>query len=227
MNILHKCRLMQTYLQTLPCLATIVKRGKMLLKQMPCFFIVAFISIICSCAGQQTTPSVDTTGNNLSVATLESVRNEAPLSQRFDNIVFLSVQATDTVQKHYSEALEQFETAMVSHLRGKNAFDEVDQNTDRILQGKTILVETSIYDMRITSSSARFWGGAMAGSSYMSVSVKLVDMATGQTLRSESITSGNNPLGAALTGGSTDKSLPIDMGQIVGEYLYTVVPSRQ
>ena len=172
----------------------------------------------------QTTGTAD---SSLSSATIESVKNAVPLTHKFDNVVVAEVQATDPIRQSYPEALGQFATAMISHLRGKNVFVEVDQDTGKVLTGKTIRVEPSIHDMRITGTAARTWGGAFAGSSYMSVTVKLVDAATDQTLRTETITSSNNANAASWTGGASDKSLPTDMGQIVGEYLYTVVPASQ
>ena len=86
-------------------------------------------------------------------------------------------------------------------------------------------MEPTIDAMRITSSGARFWGGAFAGSSGMVVTVKLIDVATGKCLRTKTISSHNNPFGADWTWGKTDRSLPVDMGNIIGEYLYTVVPN--
>lgn len=197
-------------------------------KRMPCVFLVVAIFFLCSCAGgQQTTQTTGTADSSLSSATLESVKNAVPLTQGFNNVVFAEVQITDAIKESYLKEVRQFEAAMISYLKGKNVFAEVDRDTGRVLKGNTLRVESSIHDMRITGTAARAWGGAFAGSSYMSVTLKLVDVATGQTLRTETITSSNNANAASWTGGASDKSLPTDMGQIVGEYLNTVVPASQ
>ena len=186
------------------------------------------IFFLCSCAGgQQTTQSIGTANSSLSSATLESVKDAVPLTQGFNNVLFAEVQATDEIRKTYPEALKQFADAMVSYLKEKNVFAKVDQDTNKVLEGKTLRVEPSIRDMRIAGTSARVWGGPFAGSSYMSVTLKLVDVSTGQTLRTETITSSNNADAASWSFGASDRSLPTDMGQIVGEYLYTVVPANQ
>jgi hypothetical protein len=199
-----------------------------LLKNITRVFLALAILFLCSCAGgQQTTQPTGTTDSSLSSATLKSVKNAVPLTQRFNNVVFAEVQATDEIRQTYPEALRQFETAMISHLRGKNVFAKVDQDTGKVLKGKTLRVEPSIQDMRIAGTSARVWGGPFAGSSYMNVTVKLVDVLTGQTLRTETITSANNADAASWTFGASDRSLPTDMGQIVGEYDYTVVPASK
>ena len=198
------------------------------LKRMRYVFLSVAIFFLCSCAGgQQTTQSTGTANSSLSSATLESVKNAVPLTQGFNNVLFAEVQATDEIRKTYPEALKQFADAMVSYLKEKNVFAKVDQDTDKVLEGKTLRVEPSIRDMRIAGTSARVWGGPFAGSSYMSVTVKLVDVSTGQTLRTETITSSNNADAASWSFGASDRSLPTDMGQIVGEYLYTVVPANQ
>jgi hypothetical protein len=190
-----------------------------LLKNITRVFLALAILFLCSCVGgQQTTQSS---------ATLESVKNAVPLTQRFNNVVFAEVQATDEIRQTYPEALGQFEAAMISHLRGKNVFTKVDQDTSKVLKGKTLRVEPSIQDMRIAGTSARVWGGPFAGSSYMNVTVKLVDVLTSQALRTKTITSANNAEAASWSFGASDRSLPTDMGQIVGEYVYTVVPSSK
>ena len=158
---------------------------------------------------------------------METTQNPVPLTQKFDNVVFSKIQTTATIRKDYPDQLEQFELAMISYLRKKNVFTEVDQDTGRILDGATLRVETTIDDMRIASSGARMWGGAFAGSSNIVVTVKLVDIETSKCLRTKTISSHNNAFAAAWSGGGSDKSLPMDMGKIIGEYLCAVVTTRQ
>ena len=190
--------------------------------------IIAALFTLYSCAGSQKQAQTAAGGNepDSSSATTESTQGTRPIAQSFKNVVFSPVQTTDTIRQYYTEELGQFQTAMISYLRGKNAFAEVDEDTGRVLAGKTLRVEPRIDDMRIASFSARFWGGALAGSSYMNLTLNLVDVETGQTLRTEKMSSKTNPFGAAWTMGATDKSLPMDMGKIVGEYLFRVVPAE-
>jgi hypothetical protein len=185
------------------------------LKRMFYVFMIPVVFMLCSCAG----------GQQKTGTTMETVQNVVPLTQKFDNVVFSKVQTTDTIRKDYPDPLQRFKLAMISSLREKNVFAEVEQDTGSILDGATLRVEPTIDTMRITSSGARFWGGAFAGSSGMVVTVKLINVATGKCLRTKTISSHNNPFGADWTWGKTDRSLPVDMGNIIGEYLYTVVPA--
>ncbi len=82
-----------------------------------------------------------------------------------------------------------------------------------------VMVDAHVTSLRIVSGAARFWGGAFAGSSEMSVTVKLTDGATGAQIVEKAIDSATNAMGAAWTGGATDRSLPYDMGGIIGEYV--------
>jgi hypothetical protein len=59
------------------------------------------------------------------------------------------------------------------------------------------------------------------------VELTLIDGASSKTLRTETISASNNAWGAAYSFGGSDRSLPADMGQIVAEYLFTVVPAKK
>jgi hypothetical protein len=87
-------------------------------------------------------------------------------------------------------------------------------------------VKGSVVNMRIVSGAARFWAGPMAGSSDMSVRLTFTDAATGTVVREKLLSSANNPFGGAWTYGSTDRSLPADMGRIIGEYIAAITPAK-
>ena len=74
----------------------------------------------------------------------------------------------------------------------------------------------------IASSAARFWGGVLAGRSYVHASVRLVDAASGKVEREQLLRTENSAWGATYTMGSTDSSLPMDMGRIIAGYVLTV-----
>src|SRR5210317_1367674 len=102
------------------------------LKQIFYVFMIPVVFIFCSCAGG---------GQQKTESTMEPVQNTVPLTQKFDNVVFSKIQTTDTIRKDYPDSLEQFELAMISYLRKKNVFKEVDQDTGSILDGATLRVE--------------------------------------------------------------------------------------
>jgi hypothetical protein len=193
--------------------------------------LLAAIFTICACAGgQKTTAAKDETAKPAAEsqsATLESVRQATPLKTSFNNVLFEELNTTDVIKKDYSDALIEFEKSVVSSLKGKNTFARVERDTGAKPVGKSLRVEMKIPDMRLTSFGARFWGGALAGNSFMNVELTLIDGASSKTLRTETISANNNAWAAAYSFGGSDRSLPTDMGQIVAEYLYTVVPGKK
>jgi hypothetical protein len=66
----------------------------------------------------------------------------------------------------------------------------------------------------------------MAGTSDMSVKLAFSDAATGAVVREKLLSSANNPWGAAWTYGGSDRSLPADMGRIIGEYIAAITPAK-
>ena len=184
-----------------------------------------------SCAGGQTatresepTPTVPGV-EEIELNSLEEVQQRAPISGRFHNIVIRRFESKDPFRRDYPDAAMQCATALVSHLKSKAAYRTVTDDKSAELGGKTLLADFQIVDMRITSGAARFWGGAFAGASFMKVLVRLTDGGTGQVVHEKVLSSTVSAFGAAWTMGASDQSLPIDFGKLLGEYLYTIVPS--
>ena len=171
-------------------------------KRIMCFSMLVAMFVFCACAGgQKTTAAKDEATKPAAEsksATLESVQQAKPLNTSFNNVIFEELKTTDVIKKDYSEALDEFEKSVVSNLKGKNAFARVERDTGAKLPGKSLRVRVKIPDMRIASFGARFWGGALAGNSFMNVELELVDAASGKVLRTETISSSNNAWGAAL-----------------------------
>ena len=88
------------------------------------------------------------------------------------------------------------------------------------------MVDLEIIDMRITSSSARMWGGVFVGSSFMDVMVKVRDAGSKKILHQKLLSTSNSAWAASYSGGSSDQSLPADFGVLVGEYLSKIIPAK-
>ena len=165
---------------------------------------------------------------SLEGATIELAKKEPPLEGVgvYANIGIAPFEAPDEYKQDYAQELNWFHTALMNDLRAKRAFKEVLEGTAAGQTGKTVNVTGKIVEMRITSAGARFWGGAMAGASYMTVYLKITDNATGEMLKEKVISTYNNAFGAAYSFGSSDRSIPEDMAQIVSAYVSTVIPKE-
>jgi len=207
-----------------------------------CLAIALIFSLYaCTTTSKTTTkPVVDTTtpkattpqatsatqGSRIDGATMEIVRRAKPLETTYSNIVFKRFEIPEHLEKDYPDAVTMCKLMIISHLRRKNVFANVMENSMPPYPIRTMLIDGKIKDMRIASSAARIWGGAFAGSSFMEVRIRLTDAASKKTFHEKVIASTNNAFAAAWSMGANDKSLPTDMGRIVGEYIYTIIPAQ-
>lgn len=187
------------------------------------------LSIIGCAGGPQTNETEQMPGiERIDGATIELVKKEktVPGDSLYANIVIGSFDASDEYKQDYKDGLTKFRSALISDLHNKNKFARVIDGSDSSSSGNTVKVTGKIISMRITSSSARFWGGTFAGASFMDIYLRLTDAVTGKVIKEKIIATYNNAMGAAWTSGSSDRSMPMDMGEIISEYLCTVIPTK-
>lgn len=168
--------------------------------------------LLCSCA----------TGS--SVQNTQTTVPDTPLAKSFDTIVFSDFETTDQLKTDYPEATGQCLSSAMSHLMMKKKYKTVGVNKGAAKNASTLIIHAKINDMRIVSTSARIWGGFFAGQSYINMEIELIDAASGTVLRKKDLSSSNNAFAATWVGGSSDQSLPSDMGGILAEYISSVVP---
>ncbi len=156
---------------------------------------------------------------------MASKQPETRLNGPYTKIVVPYVTIKDSLINDYPDATGQCQEGALSGLDARRKYADVSPSFTGPGHAKgVLLVKIHITDMRIVSGAARAWAGAMAGSSYMNLDVTLVDAATNKVLRKKELSSHNNAFGAEWTGGSSDRSLPTDMGRIVADYVSSVTP---
>lgn len=79
---------------------------------------------------------------------------------------------------------------------------------------RTLVIEPSIEKIRFISGGARFWAGAMAGSSRVLVRMKLVDQATGAVVAEPEFYQHAKGMAGAWTFGAADKSMLIRVASL-------------
>lgn len=149
-----------------------------------------------------------------------------PISHRYSKLVFDGFTADSQIVADYPTALTECESAAMAAVISKNLFDSVEKKKDGAKYGDALVVKASVLDMRIVGGAARFWAGAMAGTSDMRVQLKFTDAATGSVVNEKLLSTANNPWGATWTYGSSDRSMPADMGRIIGEYIAAITPAK-
>lgn len=182
-------------------------------KNTKCVVCALLLCFVAACAGQKT-----------QTETPEAAPKEAPLAKKYANIVVLDIKSTPEIETDYPEAAEECRTNIITALMMKNTFKSVSPGKKSKYEPGTLLVKPEITEMRIVSTGARIWGGAFAGSSYMNIAISLIDADTNKVVRNKDLNSSNNAWGAAWSSGSTDRSLPSDMGKMIAAYVDAVVP---
>jgi hypothetical protein len=159
-------------------------------------------------------------------ASSAAASKEAPLGKKYDRIVFQKFEFDPKIEADYPGAVAECENSALEATIAKKIFASAEKETPGAKYAGALLVKAKVINLRIVSGAARFWGGAFAGSSDMSLQMKLIDASTGALVRETELSTNNNPWAAAWTFGSSDRSLPSDLGKIVAEYMGTIQPNR-
>ena len=168
-----------------------------------------------ACGGQQAQPEKSTAPEV----------SAAKLTKKYTNVLCYAFKSTPQIAKDYPNAVNDLQHSTINALKAKNRFRTVGLlKLDQKTSGKTLLVKADVTDLRIVSGAARMWGGVFAGSSGIEVKLQLIDGGTKKVIRQETLNSNNNAWAASYTGGSSDQSLPTDMGQILANYITAIMP---
>ena len=189
-------------------------------KQLQSLFFIGLalmlVGFLTACGGQSAQSDTPET---------EPFADVVPLTKAYKNIVVEPFTGSDEVKEAYPEALDESHSALMAALIKQGRFQQVGKTLNGA-PDDTLIVQTKVPEMRIVSGAARFWGGAFAGSSNMIMDVKLVDAVTKAVVGDKRLESGNNAFAAAWTYGSSDRSLPTDMGNIAAQFLSKIVPAN-
>jgi hypothetical protein len=168
--------------------------------------------------------------NEIYAATVESVREEAPLKEKFSNVLISEISAAKEVATDYPTITEDFKRSFLGALESKNTaakkYKKASMKDASPVPASTILVAIDIPEMRIVGTGARVFLGSMTGNSYMNVHVRLTDGASGRLLLDKIVNTTVSGFAANYSFGANDRSLVSDTGDIVAEYLFTVIPGE-
>jgi len=156
---------------------------------------------------------------------LETVSiGEVRANLKYENIMFKNFSAEATIQ-YPEKAIFECRNTAIDYLRSKDVFKSVEAEDDRIFSGRTLYAEVKIVELRIVGASARIWGGVFAGQSHMKIQVTLTDSA-GNLVAQQELEGAPNTTGAKWSFGGSDRSLPKNMGVLLGDYILTKVSGK-
>lgn len=183
-------------------------------------FLMA-LALVAACGGRGTTSEAPAASG----AKADAPPADPALAKRYRVVAVDDFETTAEIAKDYPDAARECQSGAVQALKDKKLWASVDSGKAALVRRDgTLWIKAKVTDMRIVSGAARIWGGAFAGSSHMEVELKLIDGATGATVREKKLSSANNPWAAAWVGGSSDHSLPADVGRMIAEYVASVMP---
>ncbi len=84
---------------------------------------------------------------------------------------------------------------------------------------RTLVLKPRIKQIKFISGGARFWAGAMAGSSAVVMSVEIVDKENGKIIAHPDFYQHANAMGGAWSFGSTDNIMLVRITEIIDAYL--------
>jgi hypothetical protein len=84
--------------------------------------------------------------------------------------------------------------------------------------GHKLVIEPVCTDAKLVSGAARFWGGALAGSSAIVMRVRYVDQISGKKIAEPVFYQRASAMGAAWSFGATDRSMPDRMAELITDY---------
>ncbi len=185
--------------------------------------------MLCSCAGQMktTTPTQEEYAGieRIEGASIESVQKEPRVTSGYENIVLNPLQMS-SFATDYPKMKSEFQSSLLEYLKDKQVYKSVENYVGNSqLKKRTMIVDTKVVDMRIVGTQARMWGGFMAGSSFADIYLKLTDATSQKVLLEKVIGTTYNAFASEFAFGS-ENSLPMEMGHIIGEYIYTVAPAK-
>ena len=185
-----------------------------MIRKISAFIVFMTLLVLTACGGSQV--KRDAT----------PVEVDPPLGKPYKTILFEAFETTPVISKDYPNALEDCQSSAIATLEKKGSFRTVGLRGERSgLKGETLLIKVKVSDMRIAGTSARIWGGSLAGVSYMNLDLEFVDLCTNRVVRKKSMATQGNPMAATWSFGATDRNMPHDMGLIIGEYIVAIVPN--
>jgi hypothetical protein len=122
-------------------------------------------------------------------------------------------------------ALTDCHDSAVAFLKAKSVFASVD-NAAADDAPDTLVADVEVEDMRIVGGAARFWAGAMAGSSFMHVKLTLRDASSHAVVFERPIETDNNAFAASWSWGASDRNLPGNVGVAIADLVIQVAQGQ-
>lgn len=188
--------------------------------------LALLLFVFSACGGGSAVKSDPAPSKDSPAATSAAAVKENPLARKYDRIVFQKFEYEPSIETDYPGAVAECEKSALEAVIAAKIFASAARETAGEKSAGALLAKARVTNLRMVSPAARMWGGGFAGSSEMSLQLKLTDASTGAVVREKELSTNNNPWAAAWTWGNSDRSLPTDLGRMVAEYLGSIQPQN-
>ena len=211
-----------------------MKQSIHLLAQLATLCVFALLSSCVSGGGQSSTISQEESPveremvngvEKIELGSIEEMPKVEKVAAGYKTLLIGNIESSEQVKIDYPTAAEDCKTHILKQLNEKKNYLSVTGDITEKSKAKSVKISLEILDMRVTSSTARMFGGAFVGSSFMDVLITFTDATNAKIIHKKVLSTSNNAWAASYSGGSSDQSLPSDFGMLIGEYIYTVVPA--
>ena len=199
-------------------------RSKSTFDKMTLLVLAFFLFAFSACGGGSAVKSDAGASADSPAAASAAASKETPLDKKYDRIIFQKFEYDPQIEVDYPGAVAECEKSALEAVIAKKTFSSAAAEAAGAKHAGALLVKAKVTNLRIVSTGARMWGGAFAGSSEMSLQMRLIDASSGAVVREKELSTNNNPWAASWTGGSSDRTLPTDLGRMVAEYLGSIQP---
>ena len=157
--------------------------------------------------------------DRMSVARAEVDRMPAPSKpfNAFSQFELLPFELSEAVQADASKV--EVSKQLEDKLRARLEPLLVEWNKNAQANGPEIVIQPRIASLRVVSSGARFWAGALVGDSFIDLDLVISERDSGNLIVQQRINRNANAMGGAWSIGATDKSLLDYIVDIAYQYL--------
>ena len=155
------------------------------------------------------------------------IKKDSPLEKKYRKIIIQKFEVDPQLEKDYADAIIACESTAINELLRKSSILQIEKT--RFVSSReagALIIKTRVSTLRMVRSSTSGKGDVFAGGSEMAVDLKLIDAATGQTVREKNLSTASTASAARVIDGSSDRTLPFDLGRMIAEYINEVVSSK-
>ena len=158
-----------------------------------------------------------TTQNPYETAEYENLPPVNPNDLAYHVILFEEFKVPKVYQKDAAQSVLDTTARAISRLQKAGGFTKVERKGTSLPEDPYLVVACTLVDFKLVGGGSRFFGGALAGSSFITYTMKIYDGKTGNLLHELDIATENNAFAAAWS--FNDSDLPFFLGKVMGDYI--------